>query len=430
MRRSKYNLSHYRLTTGSMGQLLPIGLIEVLPGDTFDHEVQALIRLSPMSAPVYAGMTVRIHHWFVPHRLIWPAWEDFITGGEDGLDNSEIPGFGGARVAKDLLDYYGVPPRTGSPNALPLLGYSTIWNEYYRDEDLQAEAPTEGNVVLNVNWQKDYFTTARPWPEKGGAVSVPVGDGGVFPAPSLDVADVTVNDIRKAFSLQRWREHRARYGSRYTEYLRFLGVQASDARLQKPEYLGGGKVRMSVSEVLQVAPDPAEDPGFGVGDLWGHGIGATRTRGYRRFFEEHGYIHSFVSVRPDPLYMQGVDRHWLKKSRDNFYTPEFNNLGPQTIENHEVYFGGADGTFGYQDRYSEYKFQLSGVSGEFRDVLNYWHLGRDFESAPTLNSDFLKCNPSRRIFNEQTHDPLWMMFKHRVAARRIVRRPVLGGLTG
>lgn len=458
-----------------MGQLIPVGLMEVLPGDTFQHSTSVLARMSPMVAPVMHQIDLRVHHFYVPNRIIWSDWENFITGGPDGNNDDVIPTMSATYSPGTVLDYLGVPPGVQvEVNSLPLRAYNLIWNEYFRDQDLQAERGTTENSLARIAWEKDYFTDARPWEQKGDDITMPLGttapvigrgnDSPTFNAngtrqlstivgdsaaqwsgttpdnpqnawwedPAL-VADLsnasppTINQFREAFALQRYAEARARYGSRYTEYLRYLGVTPSDARLQRPEYLGGGRKTMSISEVLQTGPenDPGPGPEYGVGDMFGHGINAMRTNRYRRFFEEHGYVMTLLSVRPKAMYVNGMDRHFLKQDKEDYWQKELMHIGQQPVKQGEVFAAG-DGTdqdtFGYSDRYIEYKRAQSRVTSEFRELLNYWHLARDFEEKPALNSDFIECNPSKRIFAEQTQDSLWIMCQHRVAARRLVSK--------
>lgn len=482
MKRSKFNLSHYRLLTGNMGKLYPAGLVEVLPGDTFQHNSSMLLRLSPMAAPIMHPIQVRLHHWFVPHRLVWDGWEDFITGGPDGNDASTIPQrqIYNSNFNTKLHDYFGVSQAAANDgattvNALPYLGYNRIWNEFYRDQDLQSEVdPDTNNNVLGVSWEKDYFTTARPWPQKGEAVTLPLGTeadirfsgsnlgeigvygptggdgrlidnesgqsfikwantppagGGHLYTDLTNASAATVDDLRRAFALQRFAEARARYGSRYSEYLRYAyGVQPQDARLDRPEYLGGGKVNISISEVLQTAPETDSQIGteFGVGDMYGHGIAALRSNAYRRTFLEHGYVFTLVSIRPKSIYMSGVPRHFWKLDREDFFQRELQHIGQQEVWNGELYGKAAASTlretFGYQDRYREYKEQPSQVAGEFRDVLDYWHMARKFDAQPVLNASFIDCVPDNRVFNVQTNHVAWMAVQHRLVARRAVQR--------
>lgn len=492
MKRSKFSLSNTKLLSCDMGELVPVGLTEVLPGDTLQHATSALIRCSPMLAPVMHPVRVQVHHWFVPHRLVWEEWEDFITGGPDGLDASEFPTIAmpastGAAVGS-LADYLGIPPGIADleVSALPFRGYNLIWNEFYRDQDLQTEKTislasgadsTTDTDLLNAGWEKDYFTSARPWEQKGATVTVPIGteapvlgigwiNGGAtydtggtlvnqsddtqsttsptnrwsssnpatahlmaqegstgYPNIRADLSNasgVTVNVLREALAIQRYQEARARYGSRYTEYLRYLNVRSSDARLQRPEYLGGGKQTIQFSEVLQTAE--GTNP---VGEMRGHGIGAMRSNRYRRFFEEHGYVFTFITCRPKAIYMQGLSRTWNRRIKEDFWQVELQHIGQQEVLNKELYAGHAtpDGTFGYQDRYDEYRRQESSVSGEFRtSALDFWHFARDFSSDPALNATFVECVPPDRPFAVPSEDVLYIMANHSIQARRLVSK--------
>jgi len=505
MKRAKHALSNYKLFSCDMGELVPCGLVEVLPGDSFQHATSALVRVSPLLAPVMHPVHVRIHHWFVPHRLVWEDWEKFITGGPDGMDASVFPTITltwsagtpptGSGVVGGLADYLGCA--TGINNlevsALPFRGYGLIWNEWYRDQDLQTAltvdltsgADTTTNTALqNVAWEKDYFTSSRPWTQKGPEVTIPLvgdapitglgrrvnpggaasasgtatikdstgsdvvftetygaafedagpqsrvimGSSGGVPQVFADLSNVTaanINDLRLAFALQRYEEARARYGSRYTEYLRYLGVRSSDARLQRPEYLGGGKQTIQFSEVLQTAPTTDGDDQVGVGQLKGHGIGAVRSNRYRRFFEEHGYVFSFLSVRPRTMYVQGLPRTWNRRTKEDFWQQELQHIGQQEVLNKELYASHTtpNGVFGYQDRYDEYRRQESTIGGEFRSTeLDFWHMARIFSSDPALNASFVRSNPTKRVNAVQTNDVLWIMAHHSLQARRMVAK--------
>ncbi|UYD39221.1 MAG: major capsid protein [Wigfec virus K19_160] len=492
MKRSKFSLSNYKLFSCDMGELIPCGLTEVLPGDTIQQATSALVRCSPLLAPVMHPVHVHIRHFFVPHRLIWEDWEDFITGGPDGMDDSVFPTINltytnpttGTNIVGQLPDYLGVPPQINNlaVSALPFRAYALIWNEWYRDQDLQEPLPlsvasgvdSTTNVALqNVNWEKDYFTSARPWEQKGPAITVPLGtrapvkgigvtdgtasnasasyresDGSLTsypnnrqtqngniavkltgtPVSSTNIPDVyadltgasavTVNILREALALQRYEEARARFGSRYTEYLRYLGVRSSDARLQRPEYLGGGRQTIQFSEVLQTAE--GTDP---VGQLRGHGISAMRSNRYRRFFEEHGYVMSFLSIRPKTMYMQSLHRTWNRRTKEDFWQKELQHIGQQEVLNKEVYAAHTtpNGVFGYQDRYDEYRRMENTVAGEFRTTeLDYWHMARSFASSPALNSDFVECLPTERTFAAPLNDVIYVMAHHSIQARRMV----------
>jgi len=477
MKRSKHNLSNYKLATMDMGKLVPVQVQEVLPGDSMKMQTSALIRLSPMLAPVMHPVIVRFHHWFVPNRLTWDKWEDFITGSDDSL---EIPKLAVSGVKDTLVDYMGIPPITNGStirvNAMPIRAYNLIYNEFYRDQDLCAERNLDTRTLAKIAWRKDYFTAARPWPQKGPDITLPIGtdapvrftgsnsrwletdDGsntsymvrdtgsssidadpavdagkGLVPRDGYLTADLsqatglTATEFREFFALQRYAEARARYGSRYTEYLRYLGVRPSDARLQRPEYLGGGKSTVQISEVLQTAMD-GDSP---VGNMRGHGITALRTRSSKKFFEEHGYIITLMSVVPKSIYQDGVHRTFLRTDKEDYFQKELQSIGQQEVKVGEVYAkdpASLEETFGYQDRYSDYTHTPSTVAGEFRDKLDFWHLARKFNNKPALNSTFIECTPSKRIFAEQTQHSLWCMINNKCVARRMVKNVSVGRL--
>lgn len=491
MKRYKHSLSHYHLTTGEMGKLYPVGCYEALPGDTIQSHTSALIRLSPPARPVMHPVVVRFHSWFVPYRLIWEDFEDFMTGGPDGEDASVVPYIDAHAVngftAKTLPDYLGAKPGTAAAglriNAFAVRAFNLIWNKCYRDQDLQTErvvpvasgADTTSPLdVPFVAWEKDRFTAARPWTQKGPDVTIPLGttapvitndtpftwsrdaaggwdnrrielaadglalriDGAggnqgeqaVFGNESGLVADLTAGvapsilDLRYAMGIQRYQEARALYGSEYVDYLRFLGIRPSDARLQRPEYLGGGKQTIAWSEV--VSTTPADD---GLGVLGGHGLSAMRTRPNRYFFEEHGICLTLMSVRPKSIYGDGLHRMFSRSTKEDFYQKELELVGQEPIYSRELFAesdaNGGDDVFGYGDRYSDYRSLPSRISGEFRDsTLNDWHMARLFSSQPTLNDTFVACDPTDRIFVDQTAgaDHLWCMVNHKIVARRLV----------
>lgn len=484
MKRSKHSLSHYVLSTFDMGQLVPVSNFEVLPGDSIRMSTSCLLRVSPLVTPVMHPVTVRLHHWFCPLRLLWPYWEQFITGGPDGEGAPEAIPQGATSGGMDetgLLNYLGVPvPTSGLAfSRFPARAYNKIFNEFYRDQDLVSEVDQDTYDVQNIAWEKDYFTSARPWSQKGPDVTIPLS--GLAPVQGLGVdaataatagpynvdetargnvnyanawltnvantarveavsgqpavyADLSqavaanINDVRLAFALQRYQEARAQFGSRYTEYLRYLGVRSSDARLQRPEYLGGGKSTISFSEVLRTGNDAAStEP---IGEMAGHGIAAMRSRSFVKFFEEHGIVLTLASVRPRSVYVDGLHRQWSRTTKEDYWQKELEQIGQQEVLNKEVYAPHAtpNGVFGYQDRYAEYRHHPSYVTGEFRTLLNDWHLGRIFGSAPALNADFVNCVPSKRIHAEQTQNSLWGMFSHSVQARRLVGSKTIGRL--
>lgn len=495
MKRSFYNLGKYKLLTADMGKMYPIGVTEVLPADSIRMHSNAFVRFAPMVRPIMHPIQAHIMHVFIPHRLSWEkaqeaglatgTWEEFITGGKTNQDTQTVPTINTEEdSAKSLLDFMGIQPTDNiDVNALPVIGLNLFWNEFIRDQDLQQERAFTDISVPNVSWQKDYFTTARPWEQKGDEVTIPLGtsapvrnidgntlnfyidgptpypvrsnnDGsnlGVFAAggPNNDapISDLTglsadlsnaeavpINEFRRAFALQRFAENRARYGSRYAEYLRMaFNVKNRDARLQRPQILGGGRQTLSVSEVLSTVKqdEPGQSGSLGpLGDLGGHGIGMLKTNRFQRFFDEHGYIISVMFIRPKAIYTQGMERHWLYRDKEDFFQKELSFIGQQAIYNNEVFADADNGMniFGYSDRNRHLRESRSDVAGEFRtSLMNDWHLGRDFGSTPpALNNEFITCNPSKRIFADQTNDTFWLMVNHSIKAKRVVPKSAAG----
>lgn len=492
-RRNKFSLSHKVDFSCDQAEIIPCSLIEVLPGDIFRHGTSVLIRLAPMLAPVFTQLNVSVHQFYVPLRTVWSSFEDFITGGEDGMNASVHPTvtFAGGVAVGSLGDYLGIPPGFNNltVSALPYRCYAKIWNEWFRDQDLQAEIglsladgnDTTTNTALQlVNWEKDYFTSARPWEQKGPAITIPVGttapvtgigvtdgmaraavpanmrqaDGTVMTGFSTSpgswtpgnfgmkvndavvgasnppqifaklsaVTGIPVSELRLALSLQRFEEESARYGSRYVEYLmsRF-GVRSSDARLQRSEMLSRSKQVVQISEVLATAEGTNTD----VGDLKGHGIGAMRGNRYLRYFEEHGFVMTLLHVQPRTMYSQGLARLWNRTDKYDYFQVETQHIGQQEILMKEIYAGAASptATFGWQDRFDEYRRQESRIAGEFRtSTLDFWHQGRIFSSEPALNSTFVRSNPTERIFAVPSQDVLYITARHSIQARRVVAK--------
>lgn len=483
-KRNKFNLSHKVNFSCDQGELIPISAIEVLPGDIFRHGTSLLIRLSPMLAPVFTTLNCTLFQFFVPNRLVWEDWEDFITGGEDGEDASVHPTikFADGVAVGSLADYLGITPGVNNPggtdgvSALPFRAYAKIFNDWIRDQDLQAEiglslasgVDTTTNTALQfINWQKDYFTSARPFEQKGPQITIPIGDtapvvangnviewnvdgtnrnsiaqggganvqfsgangggGGVrFGEESglmADLAAVTgipVTELRLALSLQRFEEISARYGSRYVEYiLSRFGVKSSDARMQRSELLSRSKQVVQISEVLATAEGTDTD----VGDLKGHGISGMRGNRYVRHFEEHGFVITLLAVQPTTLYPQGIHRSWLRRDKYDYFQQETQHVGQQEIYNSEIYAGAASpmGTWGWQDRFDDYRKFFSRVAGEFRTTsLDFWHQARIFSSEPALDANFVRSNPTDRIFAVPSEDNLYITATQSIIARRVM----------
>ena len=473
--KTKFNLSHYKNFTCDQGQLIPTHVQEVLPGDLQQHSVESLIRVAPLLTPVMHPVKAKTYSFYVPSRIIWEDWEDFITGGDDGNDASVFPQITLTATEKSLADYMGIPLGTSyAVNALPFRAYALIWNEYFRDQDLQTEltidltsgADTTTNTTLQYKcWEKDFFTTCRATEQKGDDVTLPLGTSAPIRAYATSgnlhikdndgnnrlmtvnpagnpfqftttgtgtgmVADLTsatsatINQLRTAFAEQRFKEARSRYGNDYREYLKWLlgpGFQI-DSRLQKPEYLGGGSASLSFSEIIQNGPD--YDSNDGVGTIRGHGISALRSNRYKKFFPEHGYVITLQCVLPKTMYSQGLNHMWSKTSKEQFFQKEYEHTGQRAVLNKEVYLAHTtpEGTFGYQDLYDEYRQIGNSVAGEFHSTLNQWHMARNFASDPSLNATFVKSNPTDRIYASTTTNELQIMAYHSIQSRRLLSK--------
>lgn len=492
-RRNKFDLSHERKFSLKMGGLYPILLQEIVPGDRFRVSTEILLRMAPMLAPVMHRVNVFTHYFFVPNRLLWNEWENFITGGEDGLaapvwphvliNDASVPMLEKGKLA----DYFGLPLRgpsgvlnENSISVLPFRAYNKIYNEYYRDQNLipkLQELMSSGNNVPGADfqdqilfraWEKDYYTSALPWAQRGATVGIPntyvpteagvftgatgaplasVGNlhAGVPPSGPADgkiylegdtvganplgidpgALNITINDLRKSARLQEFLELAARAGSRYVEHIKaFFGVRSSDARLQRPEFLGGGRSPVVISEVLsnfqQVGGEIPQ------GYMAGHGISVGNANGFSRDFEEHGLVIGIMSVLPKTAYQQGINKMWSRSDKFDYYNPMFANIGEQEIKLKELWYdtegaaGEGEETFGYQSRFAEYKYKESSVHGDFRDNLSYWHMGRILQGKPTLNGNFVTSDPTTRIYNvtDPDIDTLYCQLYHSVSAIR------------
>lgn len=488
-RRSSFNLSYEKKFDCDMGQLIPVMCDEVVPGDYFKIDNQIVCRLQPTVAPILQEVNVFVHYFFVPYRLLDDNWESFITGGDDGNNAYELPTWKPTSTKEfSLWDYFGFPtditPHDNFlPMRYPLNAYNFIWNEYYRDENLQDEVDLNQENVLRRAWRKDYFTSALPWQQRGTSPALPLsgnasvnlrslslfGDQDLGYLPSdlvradangvedspvstsfflfdsskspvgisnsyrfgyllssnnktvrtspvslnvsasapVDVSNIAtfdVSDLRLAFQVQKWMERNARSGVRYTEFLQsHFGVAPADARLQRPEYLGGSKSPMIISEVLQTSQSSSDSP---QGTMAGHGIVAGESTVARYHVQEFGVIIGLLSIMPKASYQQGIGRQWLRRTRYDFYFPEFAHLSEQAVQNGELFYQDSDTEnskiFGYQGRYNEMRSKQDQICGSLRKELSYWHLGRIFDNPPALNSDFITCNPSKRIFAVQS----------------------------
>lgn len=514
-KRSKFDLSHERRLSTRMGKLTPVFVSETMPNDTFTVNTEVMLRMAPLLAPLMHRVNVFVHFFFVPWRLIWKDWEAFITNGRLGTETPPVPPF--IRITSllgedaDLLDlgstadYLGIPPIPDADVALwtdrqiaagPFMAWYLIYLDYYRDRnfeddtirnqypfpsgDMDDYGSTELFEAIFGNqtraWEKDYFTSALPWTQRGTEVLLPLqGSGNVnyldvslvkqsdgnnptvtgalstigtnpnlrhdgmaanvrienIDDIELTSSDVSINDFRQAMALQQWYERNALAGSRYNEsiYAHFAR-KTSDSRLQRAEYLGGGKVAVKISEVLTTAfSQNADSELVPPGNMQGHGLSFGNTNRFSYNCEEHGFVIGIMSVMPTTAYMQGIPRMFRHRNTFLDYPwPSFAHLGEQEVYDDEIY---ADPTsmpvdvnespvFGYQSRYSDWKWMGSSAHGDFRTNLDFWHMTRKFSTQPLLGNEFIKFEDELqdRVFAVSDTDTLWCYIYNNVSVKR------------
>ncbi len=466
--RSVFNLSYSKLFDCHHGELIPIMADEMVPGDSFKIGNEIVVRLQPLVSPVLHEINVYVHYFFVPYRILWSDWEKFISGGLDGNDETVLPRWTSPNTDKwSLWDYMGLPigvdPTGALPVRFPKQAYNMIYNEYYRDQNQITEVGLEQGVILKRAWEKDYFTASLPWQQRGTSPALPISgtieidgidrqitvnntadatqrtikiettknletdvapSGGgamrwIDPSLSVDLGSAItfdVQDLRLAYQIQKWLERNARAGVRSVEFLKaHFGVAPKDERLQRPEYIGGSKSPIIVSEVMQTSATGLTGGTTEQGNLAGHGITADMNYCGKYRALEFGLIMGILSIMPRTQYSQGINRQWLRETRYDYYFPEFAHLSEQAVQRAEIYASAVEAEnqtiFGYVGRYDEMRVKMNMAVGgmAYGQDLAYWTLAREFGSAPVLGQTFIECNGSTvsqsRIFAHGTTAP-------------------------
>lgn len=496
IQRSVFNRDFGLKTTFDAGYLIPIFYDEALPGDTFDCDATGFGRLATPIHPFMDNLYVELLFFAIPNRLLWNNWQRFCGERDPNPDSSTdflVPEIQNATITNStLFDYFGIPTDVSiSFNNWAGRAYNLVYNEWFRDENLQNSVVVDKDdgpddladyVLLKRGKRHDYFTSALPWPQKGDAVTLPLGtsapitgigkedqtypntnenlyetdgsgtttfassayvgtsasnqywqieedpDNSGYPNLRADLSSATsatINQLRESFQIQHMLETDARGGTRYIELLKaHFNVTSPDARLQRSEYLGGGKDRINVNPISQTSSTDTTTP---QGNMAGYGTAGFTGHKFTKSFVEHSIIIGLACVYADLTYQQGLNRFFSKQTRYDYYWPALAHLGEQEILNKEIYaYGTAEesaATFGYQERWAEYRYKPSQITGQMRSnysaSLDTWHLAQDFSSLPALNASFIEENPPvSRVIAVDSQPDLIMDFYFRLRCAR------------
>jgi hypothetical protein len=468
--RSRFQRNSDSKTTFNTGDLIPVYLDEVLPGDTHQVDVACVMRMATPIFPVMDNAFCDFYFFFVPNRLLWEHWKEFMGENKETAwtpkteySVPQVTAPKGGWEEGTLADYLGLPTKVEgiSVSALPGRAYGLIYNEWFRNQNVTqptlvevTDATTTGKndgsatndsaitlaKPLKAAKVFDYYTGALPEPQKGEPIQLPLTGAAPIKAYSekeltnirdsfmwiataspIEVANVdkngtkanglptntymgadlsavtsaTINQLRQAFQIQKLLEKDARGGTRYREVLReHFGVISPDSRMQIPEYLGGYRLPINVSQVIQTSSTDGTSP---LGNTAALSVTTMNKPMFTKSFTEHGFIMGLAVVRTDQTYQQGIERMWSRKGRYDYYWPVLANIGEQAILNKELYAQGSakdEEAFGYQEAWADYRYKPSKVTGLFRSnaqqSLDAWHYAQDYDALPTLSTAWME----------------------------------------